>query len=140
MTRSNAVSASIRATTLLVLLTIAAAGCGDSPAAPEEPTGTGEPISWNASASGLPGANYERLMFNCAAGGEPGGVWGFGPFTDDSSICTAGVHAGAITLAAGGRVTIEFRPGMNLYIGGTRNGITSHSFESWPRSFIVIVN
>lgn len=138
MTRSNAVSGSIRATTLFVLLAIGAAGC-DSPTAPPEPEGPPE-ISWSASALGLPGETSERLTFSCPAGGEPYRIWGIGPFSDDSSICTAGVHAGAITLAAGGLVTIEFRPGQLFYFGLTRNGITSHSYASWPRSYLIVMD
>ena len=60
---------------------------------------------------------------------------GTGTYTDDSSICTAAVHAGLITLANGGKVTIEIAPGANSYSGTTANGVTSSSYDSWSGSF-----
>jgi hypothetical protein len=133
MARSNVVSGSIRATTLFVLLTIGAAGCSDSPIAPEEVTA----IGWGATARQVEGEVNDRHVFVCVAGGTPATVWGDGVYTDDSSICTAGVHAGVITLAAGGRVTIELRPGQDTYTAATRNGITTRLYTEWPRSFVV---
>jgi hypothetical protein len=63
-------------------------------------------------------------------------VWGTDVYTDDSSVCTAAVHAGLITLAGGGTVTAEIRPGQSSYKGSTRNGITSSPYASWLGSFI----
>lgn len=131
MTRPNAVSRSIRASSLLVLA-IAAAGCKDSPTGPA-PTA----IDWNARGNEFPAENNARLAFSCPASGIAYTVWGTDVYTDDSSICTAAVHAGAITRADGGNVTIEIRPGQSSYGATTRNGITSRSYDEWPRSFIV---
>ncbi|MEW5850164.1 MAG: LCCL domain-containing protein [Myxococcota bacterium] len=65
-------------------------------------------------------------------------VWGTDIYTDDSEICTAAVHAGAITHASGGVVTYEMRPGQSSYQGSTRNGITSLPYGSWPASYVII--
>jgi hypothetical protein len=64
-----------------------------------------------------------------------GSVWGTGIYTHDSAICTAAVHAGKITLAAGGTVTIAMHPGMSSYKGSTANGITTASYGPWPCAY-----
>jgi outer membrane protein OmpA-like peptidoglycan-associated protein len=55
---------------------------------------------------------------------ERGGVWGMGPYTEDSSICMAAVHAGILT-SNGGDVTIVPAPGQRAYPGLTSNGVSS---------------
>jgi outer membrane protein OmpA-like peptidoglycan-associated protein len=55
---------------------------------------------------------------------ERGAVWGMGPYTEDSSICMAAVHAGILT-SDGGDVTILPAPGQRSYPGLTRNGVAS---------------
>jgi hypothetical protein len=60
-------------------------------------------------------------------------------YTDDSKVCSAAVHKGLITLAAGGTVTIKILPGRATYLGSTRNGITSSSYGSWPGSYSFVV-
>jgi hypothetical protein len=131
MSRSNAFRY-IRAASLLVVVTMAAAGCGDSPTEP-----TPVDIDWFGSARQFSGGTGARLAFNCPASGTPRTVWGADVYTDDSSICTAAVHAGSITMAAGGLVTIEIRPAQSSYSGSTRNGITTLDFGAWDRSFVV---
>jgi len=64
------------------------------------------------------------------------GEGGVDIYTDDSSVCTAAVHAGLITLAQGGRVVIEIRDGLEAYEGGAANGITTLEYASWPGSFV----
>jgi len=75
-------------------------------------------------------------MFECPPEGTRSAVWGSDVYTADSSICTAAVHAGKITLEKGGQVTIEFRPGRSTYGATTRNGVTSYNFGEYPRSFV----
>ncbi len=93
-------------------------------------------IDWSTSAASYRGMNGMRLAFNCPAGGSPGSVWGTDLFTDDSSVCSAGVHVGLITLAGGGVVVIEIRPGAPAYYGTFRNGITSRDYGNWTGSFM----
>jgi len=64
-------------------------------------------------------------------------VFGSGPYTDDSSVCMAGVHAGTITFRQGGRVVIEPRPGQNRYAGSERNGVASRDWGRYDGSFAV---
>ncbi len=88
----------------------------------------------------LRGLNGERFRFRCPAGKpEPGQVIGSGPYTDGSSICAAGVHAGAIRAATGGLVTIEVRPGEAHYAGSLSHFLQSEAYEKfWSGSFLVI--
>ncbi len=74
----------------------------------------------------------------CPPGGSAHTIWGAGDYTSDSSICTAAVHAGHISFANGGRVTIQVNQGLASFSGATWNGVTSHSYGSWPRSFRVL--
>jgi hypothetical protein len=78
------------------------------------------------------------VPFACPAGGEPATVWGTDLYSDDSSVCTAGVHAGVIDLERGGTVMIQIEPGANRYVGTDRNGVGSHDWEVWPGSFVVV--
>lgn len=78
-----------------------------------------------------------RFAYACPpiTGTAPGSVWGTDIYTNDSSVCSAGVHAGRVTTLRGGSVTIEMRPGQSSYLGSTRNGVTSLSYGAWGCSF-----
>jgi LCCL domain-containing protein len=95
-------------------------------------------VGWGDNAVSHRGSNGENFDYNCGAGGTPGSVWGTDIYTDDSSVCTAAVHNGRITLQQGGTVTIKIRPGLPLYTGSTANGITSGNWNSWNGSFIFV--
>jgi hypothetical protein len=87
----------------------------------------------------LRGMNGERYTYHCPPGKPlPSRVGGSGPYTDDSSICSAAVHAGAIHAKDGGDVTIEIRPGEASYPGSERNYLRSRAYErAWSGSFVV---
>jgi hypothetical protein len=88
----------------------------------------------------LRGFNGERFRFRCPPGkAVPGQVIGSGPYTDGSSICAAGVHAGVIGAAGGGLVTIELRPGQAHYAASLSHYVQSEAYEKfWSGSFLVI--
>ena len=92
--------------------------------------------SWAANARGQRGSNGQRFEYECPPGGIAHDVWGTDLYTDDSSVCSAAVHAGLISLEQGGSVSIEIRPGANSYTGSLRNGIEASSYGPWPGSFI----
>ena len=94
--------------------------------------------TWDATAKDLRGQNGQRATYTCPAGGQAFTVWGTDVYTDDSSVCTAGVHAGLITFGDGGTVTIEIRPGQSSYTGTVRNGVTTKSYGSWSGSFVLV--
>ncbi len=95
------------------------------------------PASWGQSMAGYRGQNGKQVTVVCSAKGDPGSVWGSGPFTDDSSVCTAGVFAGIITTAKGGSVVATMAPGQKSYKGGTAHGVTTSDYGEWSSSFTV---
>lgn len=96
-------------------------------------------ISWSTQADGKRGQNGQRFTYTCPAGGSSNGrLWGTDIYTDDSSICLAAVHAGLITFASGGTVTIEIRSGQASYTGSQRYAVTSSSYGGWPGSFLLV--
>ena len=88
----------------------------------------------------LRGINGGRFRFRCPPGRVLAGqVTGSGPYTDSSSICAAGVHAGVITAANGGVVTIEVRPGASHFRATLRHYVQSIAYDGfWIGSFLVI--
>jgi LCCL domain len=75
------------------------------------------------------------FVHTCPPGGTFGSVWGTGIFSDDSSICTAAVHAGRLQQASGGPVTVFVHPGRANYQGSMANGVTSRDFGRFSGSF-----
>lgn len=91
--------------------------------------------AWSANAMHHRGENGQRFSYDCPANGTTAGLWGTDTYTDDSSVCTAAVHAGLITVEQGGPVTIEILPGQKSYRGSDRNGVTSDSYVHWFGSY-----
>lgn len=94
------------------------------------------PISWGTSVVSFRPEIGKTYKFLCPPAGTAGTVWGSDIYTADSSVCTAAVHAGKITLDQGGEVTIEIRPGRSIYGSTTRNGITSNPFGEFAQSMV----
>lgn len=92
-------------------------------------------INWGTNANDYRNELGKKIHYICPPGGIPQAIWGTDSYTSGSSICTAAVHAGLITLGRGGRVTIRIREGLNDYVASTRHGITSRRYSSWPSSF-----
>jgi hypothetical protein len=93
---------------------------------------------WSTDASQYRGRDGSYYAYNCPSNGSAGSLWGTNPYTDDSSVCTAGVHAGAITLARGGRMVIQITPGQDRYASSSSNGVTSRDYPAWGGSFRVV--
>ena len=99
---------------------------------------TGPPvIDWDANVTHLRGLDGEQYTFTCPPDGSPYSIWGTDVYTDDSSVCTAAVHVGLITLTSGGVVTVEIRPGEASYAASDWNGVSSSSYGSWHRQLRV---
>ena len=79
----------------------------------------------------------QRFILNCPSGGTANNLWGVDQYIYLSSVCTAAVHAGKITLATGGKVTIIIRDGVSTFTGSTRNGVTSYSQSGWTSKHFV---
>ena len=97
-------------------------------------------IPWSFNASQYRGKNGQQFTFRCPANGNADShIYGTDVYTDDSSICKAAVHAGIISLASGGIVTIEIRKGQDAYLGSERNNIKSNDFTTfWNGSFVFV--
>ncbi|HCP82411.1 MAG TPA: hypothetical protein DIT67_12840 [Octadecabacter sp.] len=70
-----------------------------------------------------------------AAGGVTGRVWGYGPYTADSDICSAARHAGYID-GDGGDVTVLRLQGLQRYLGGESNGINTSDWQAYSSSIV----
>ena len=81
----------------------------------------------------LPAA-AETVMMELT-GTTEGTVWGTDVYTDDSSPATAAVHAGALQPGERGTVKVTYLDGRDSYSASTRNGVSSHSYGTWSRSF-----
>jgi hypothetical protein len=85
--------------------------------------------------SGIALAPGSSVRVACPAGcAAEGTVWGSGPYSDDSYVCAAGVHAGVIT-DAGGSFQLTMVPGQDAYAPSTQNGVTTSAWGAWGRGF-----
>ena len=93
-------------------------------------------VTWLLNAQEFRGKDGMYVAYDCTPDGAASTVWGDVVYTDDSSVCTAAVHAGLIDFADGGRVVIEIQASLEAYDGSTANGVTTLDYASWPGSFI----
>jgi len=95
-------------------------------------------ISWNASASEHRGQIDQDFTYRCSPNGKLSSAAGTDIYTDDSSICSAAVHAGLITTKSGGVVTIRMMPGESSYAGTIRNQVQTLDILGFPGSFMFV--
>lgn len=76
----------------------------------------------------------EALVCACPANDSQGPVYGTGRYTRDSRICTAALHAGAVT-PAGGDVQVYLGGECADFKSSTQNGVTSSNWTSYPGTF-----
>jgi predicted small lipoprotein YifL len=95
----------------------------------------GSTVDWGTTARDFKGGDSMTFTVTCPPGVAPGSLWGTGVYTEDSSICTAAVHSGVITLDAGGTVTFTLLPGQDSYEGTEANGVSSGDWGTFGGSF-----
>lgn len=83
----------------------------------------------------LPGEIGTRRILRCPSSCNTESVWGVGPYTDDSSVCAAAIHAGAIPMHEGGLVRVITEGPIKNAKASTANGVKSQAWRYWPRSF-----
>jgi hypothetical protein len=96
---------------------------------------TASDVGWTTDAKPYESQVGLRIRYDCPPGGKVDSIYGTDVYTTDSSVCTAAVHAGRISLAGGGPVVIEIREGQNSYPRSERNGITSSGWGRYDASF-----
>lgn len=93
-------------------------------------------INWDTRGDTWRQYSGQRFKLLCPRGGRLSAqIWGTGFYTDDSSVCTAAVHAGLINTSEGGVVAIVVSVGRESYKGSYQNRIQSQDYGSWPGSF-----
>jgi hypothetical protein len=94
-----------------------------------------ELIEWNTTASAISSRLDQDFTFDCPRNGVIHSVYGSDIYRYDSSICTAAVHRGIISIRKGGKVTVLIRPRLVKYQGTNRNGVKSESVGESGSSF-----
>lgn len=96
---------------------------------------SGDLWTWHAIAhrDDRPGSSFEQ---QCPPNGAlSASVWGTTIYTDDSSICTAAVHAGVITRERGGTVRVFVHGPRNGFVGSGDHDVLTRSYRWFPGSF-----
>ncbi|MFT5994298.1 MAG: hypothetical protein ACI82G_003310 [Bradymonadia bacterium] len=93
------------------------------------------PVACGQAVNTLDGAVSTTLEVSCPAGCSSSTIWGTDNYSDDSSVCTAAVHAGKLRAGEAGTVTIVIAAGADEYIASSRNGVQSSSWGAWQRGF-----
>lgn len=107
-----------------------------APADDESPTvGRNQAVDCSLRGDELPGDVGARRTVRCPAACQGESVWGSGPYTDDSSVCAAAIHAGALPLNEGGLIRVIKEGPLKNAKASKAHGIESHSWRYWPRSF-----
>jgi hypothetical protein len=99
-----------------------------SPSALTQPSNAPVEIKWFESPSNLDIKTSKgfKFAFACPPSEQPiNQLWGTNAYTDNSSVCLAGVHSGVITKDRGGVVNIEVRGRQPNFIGSQRFGVLS---------------
>ncbi|HVX11415.1 MAG TPA: LCCL domain-containing protein [Pirellulales bacterium] len=72
-------------------------------------------------------------------GGMVGGnVWGSDPYTLDSTLAVAAVHAGVLKSGETGVVTVTILGPQNAFAASTRNGVTTSAWGAFPGAFTFV--
>lgn len=66
-----------------------------------------------------------------------GSIWGSNPYSSDSDVRTAAIHAGVLTPGQTGIVYIYMINGLSYYSGVTKNGISSSTKQAWNGSYYI---
>lgn len=97
-----------------------------------------EPIDWEYGVADLRGRLDQSFTFTCMPNGRIHNVWGSDLYTDDSSVCSAAVHAGLINTREGGTISIRMISGQGAYTGTSRNGVSTIGYGNWHGSYIFL--
>jgi len=108
--------------------------------APAEPEVVAAPVVIEAGctfrASEIRGEPGSLHRVSCPAGCDVlnSPLWGSDPYTADSPVCAAAIHAGLATVR-GGEVTVILQDGKPAYRGSKHNGMQSGDYGPYRASF-----
>lgn len=80
-------------------------------------------------------AQQGKAFYFRVTGATTGSLWGSNPYTDDSNLAAAAVHAGLLRKGETGVVKFEPLAGLTTYPGTTANGVTASSYGSYSGSY-----
>ncbi|BAU11883.1 LCCL domain protein [Leptolyngbya sp. NIES-3755] len=95
-------------------------------------------IGWGTDANHQRGRLDQEFSYRCLPNGEISTIYGTDVYSIGSSICTAAVHAGKITVKDGGTVTIRIGSEQN-FTGTTRNGVRTRNLRGSGASFTFLL-
>jgi hypothetical protein len=67
-----------------------------------------------------------------------GGIWGSGPYTADSSLAVAAVHAGVVAVGETKTVRVRIVQPPPQFEGSTANGVTTPGFGQFPGAYVIL--
>lgn len=82
-------------------------------------------------------ARPESVVCACPSGFDTGIVWGSGPYTGDSDVCTAALHSGLIS-EHNFVVEVISRGANESYPGSSSNGVTTRDWGNYGESFEIV--
>ncbi|MEI7750172.1 MAG: LCCL domain-containing protein [Candidatus Moraniibacteriota bacterium] len=90
-------------------------------------SGGGSTASCSAYLTATCPSSYSNVT---VTGSTSGAVWGSSPYTEDSDIGTAAVHAGLIAVGETATIKKTSSGSSSSYVGSTRNGVTTSPYSS----------
>ena len=80
-------------------------------------------------------------VLTCRVKGDASGmVWGSGPYSIDSDLATAAVHAGILKEGQTSLVTIKVVKSPASFRGSKANGVTASDYGPWPPGAFIFLN
>lgn len=77
-----------------------------------------------------------RAVLLEVVGRTDGNIWGSGPYTADSRVAVAAVHAGVVRAGERGIVRAVIEDGADLtYAGSEQNGVLSFDYAAFPTAY-----
>ena len=123
------------ASALLLALAFSPAGDAQSPEAPSAAAVEPPRLSCGDSLRALAVEAGETRVVSCPRRCTRQPVWGTSPYSADSSVCAAAVHAGVVSSSSGGLVEVRASGAVQSFEGSEQNGVRSQAWGPWPLSF-----
>jgi hypothetical protein len=78
-----------------------------------------------------------KIFIFKVTGSSSGSLWGTDIYTADSTVATAAVHAGLLQPGQSGVIKVTMMASPNVFVGTTRNGVTSSAYQQYPAAYRV---